>query len=74
MVGGLLAEGLGWCSLAVVRTATFVSCQVVTIDSIVEPGRRVVLIHLDVEGSEARALRGSLRTIRQWLPDLLLET
>jgi len=51
----------------------FVACDIVRVDAVVDPGREIVLIHLDVEGSEARALRGALRTIRRWLPDLLLE-
>ena len=51
-----------------------VTAQIVAIDDVVPEGRRVSIIHLDVEGYEERALSGALRTIRSWLPILVVET
>ena len=55
------------------RAATRVSCSLVAIDDFVPLEREVALIHLDVEGFEAKALRGAMGTIERCLPDLLLE-
>jgi FkbM family methyltransferase len=56
------------------RGARRVECRVVAIDEIVPPSAEIVLVHLDVERSETNAIRGAIRTIERWRPDLLLET
>lgn len=48
--------------------------QIVRIDDVVPEDRTVSMIQLDVEGYERHALMGALRTIRQSLPTLILET
>lgn len=47
---------------------------IVRIDDLVPADRRVAVIHLDVERHEQAALDGARRTIRRWLPDVLVET
>ena len=49
------------------------SVEVTTLDSVVAT-RNVSAIHLDVEGSEERALTGALELIRACTPVLILET
>ena len=49
-------------------------CHVVTIDSIVGKKTHVSVIHLDVEGHEAKALLGAMTTIERWRPVIILET
>ncbi len=49
------------------------SVQVVTIDDVVDSGRTVSIIQLDVEGHEKEALAGALKTIRRCLPIIILE-
>lgn len=51
-----------------------ISVQILTIDEIVPPDRRVSIIQLDVEGFEQPALSGALRTIQCYRPILILET
>jgi FkbM family methyltransferase len=48
--------------------------RTVTLDSIVPEDRRVSVIHLDVEGHEAFALAGAMRTIARCRPTLIFET
>jgi len=48
--------------------------QVVRIDDVVDPDRRVSVIQLDVEGTEQAALAGAMDTVRRWRPMLVLET
>jgi FkbM family methyltransferase len=45
-----------------------------TVDEVVSADRRVSIIHLDVEGFEAVALRGAILTVRRWRPFLVLES
>jgi FkbM family methyltransferase len=46
----------------------------VPLDGVVPAERRIAAIHLDVEGHEAEALLGAMRTVARWKPVLLLET
>jgi FkbM family methyltransferase len=48
--------------------------QIVTVDEIVPPDRKVSVIQLDVEGYEKPALIGALMTIRRCKPIIVLET
>ena len=48
--------------------------QVVTLDEVIPPDRRISIIHLDVEGYEREALSGALGTIQRCLPIILLES
>jgi FkbM family methyltransferase len=48
--------------------------ELVALDDVVASERRVVVIHLDVEGHEQRALAGAMGTIARWRPLLVLET
>lgn len=48
--------------------------QVVAIDDIVPPDRKVSIIQLDVELYERQALCGALKTIQRCLPIILVET
>jgi FkbM family methyltransferase len=46
---------------------------VVTLDSLIAPGRPVSVLHLDVEGHEAPALEGATRLLREARPLVVLE-
>ena len=48
-----------------------VTIDTVTIDSVVKD--EVSIIHLDVEGFETQALKGAMKTIREYKPILILE-
>ncbi|MFW2542801.1 FkbM family methyltransferase [Primorskyibacter sp. 2E107] len=50
-----------------------VMVEVVTLDSLVAPGRDVSVLHLDVEGFEKQALLGATRLIRDSAPMIILE-
>lgn len=47
---------------------------VMTIDEVIPHNRDVSIIHLDVEGYETPALEGGMKTIKDNLPILILET
>ncbi|GAB4508164.1 MAG: hypothetical protein Tsb0026_06300 [Sulfuricaulis sp.] len=47
--------------------------QMVTIDDRGVPERKVSIIQLDVEGHEKEALTGALKTIKRWLPIIIVE-
>ena len=47
---------------------------VTSVDAVVPRERRVVVVHLDVEGHEEEALAGAIETIRRWRPVLVLES
>jgi FkbM family methyltransferase len=51
-----------------------VTVRIVSLDDVIPADRDVTIIQLDVEGYEARALRGALRTIERCRPVLVLET
>jgi FkbM family methyltransferase len=48
--------------------------QLVALDEVVGAGRRVAVLHLDVEGHEQRALAGALGVVRRCLPVIIVET
>lgn len=48
--------------------------QIVSIDEAIPDDRRIVVIHLDIEGYEQWALAGAMRTIERCRPLLVLET
>jgi hypothetical protein len=47
---------------------------VVAIDDMIDPGRPLAIIQLDIEGYENEALLGARRTIERNLPVIILET
>jgi FkbM family methyltransferase len=49
------------------------SVDILPIDAIVPPDRRVGIVQLDVEGFELEALKGAISTVRRCLPLLILE-
>lgn len=51
----------------------FIEIEIKTIDSIVPSERRVSIVHLDVEGFEAQALRGAERVLNDSHPMIVLE-
>ncbi|RAI03607.1 hypothetical protein DLJ53_03720 [Acuticoccus sediminis] len=53
--------------------AGYIEVDVKTIDDLVERGRKVTVIHLDIEGFERQALRGAVRIIRNQHPKLVVE-
>ncbi|WP_425097819.1 FkbM family methyltransferase [Tropicibacter sp. S64] len=55
------------------ETDETVMVEVVTLDSLVEPHRRVSILHLDVEGFEKSALLGARRIISDNAPMIVLE-
>jgi FkbM family methyltransferase len=54
--------------------ARLIEVQLISIDEVVPASRRVVVIHLDVEGHEHKALIGAVQTITRCRPLLILET
>jgi FkbM family methyltransferase len=48
--------------------------ELLRLDDVVEPDRRVAAVHLDVEGHEQEALAGALATIKRCRPLIVLET
>ncbi len=48
--------------------------ELVRIDDVIPPDRRVSILHLDVEKYEQQALQGGLKTIQRCKPILILET
>lgn len=50
-----------------------IQVDVLKLDDILPPERRVSIIQLDVEGFEQPALAGAMETIRRWKPILILE-
>lgn len=44
------------------------------IDNIVEPARKIAIIHLDVEGHEAQVIKGATDTIRKNKPLIIIES
>jgi len=48
--------------------------RVVALDDIIPVERRVILIHLDVEGFELNVLRGAKRIIKAWKPFIIVES
>ena len=51
----------------------YIEVDVRPIDDIVERGRKVSVIHLDIEGFERQAIRGASRIIRRQHPKLVIE-
>ena len=47
--------------------------EIVRIDDVVPPGRKVSILQLDVEGFEQQALSGAIETIKRCKPILILE-
>lgn len=56
------------------ETAGTITVEVLAIDEVVPPDRRVSVIHLDVEGFEREVLTGALQTVRRCKPILILES
>ena len=48
--------------------------ELLKLDELIEPDRRVAAVHFDVEGHEQEALSGALATIERCRPVLVLET
>lgn len=51
----------------------FVEVEIVRLDDVVPPDRRVAILQLDVEGFEQSALGGAMATIRRCKPVIILE-
>ncbi|UOM36307.1 FkbM family methyltransferase [Acuticoccus sp. I52.16.1] len=51
----------------------YIEVDVVRVDELVERGRKVSVIHLDIEGFERQALRGAGRLVRRFHPKLVIE-
>ena len=51
-----------------------ITVEVVTVDDVIPPERKISIIQLDVEGFEKPALAGALKSIRRWKPILILES
>lgn len=51
----------------------YVEVDVVTLDSVVPQDRKISILHLDIEGYELEALKGSVTTIERCKPIIILE-
>jgi FkbM family methyltransferase len=60
-------------AFSLTRTTT-APCEIVALDEVVPPDRRVSMVQLDVEGYEEPALRGAIRILEAWRPAIILET
>ena len=52
---------------------TLIEVEVVTIDSVIPPGKKVDLAKIDVEGFEDKVLEGMRRVLAESHPDLIIE-
>ncbi len=50
-----------------------VTVPAVTVDGLLEPGKRVDLVFADIQGTEHVAMAGMRETVRRWHPPMLLE-
>lgn len=70
-------KGWGWGSATVRPTGDILmgTCQMVTLDWYIKQRKinRVDFIKLDIEGSELSALKGSIQTLQNFLPGLMIE-
>lgn len=70
-IPSLTGHGEGLVNYGGVRVGRGVSCEAVTIDSL--RIHRLDFLKLDLEGEEARAIRGGMGTIRRFMPVMHIE-